>query len=223
MPGSAAADPSRLPNLAHMTRYQVDSEAVAAATGTVRAAMGRIQAEVAQLHGQLVGLQGSWTGQASAGFQTVVTRLARDAAARRGEPRGDRRRARPRRAAVRRRRAGERGAVPALGGFGVGAAPVPDGDGEEGRRHDHAQRDVAPEERVGALADRQDLEQSVSAGAARRSSIAISRMRGGGRRRQAAPNDSTATPPSTPASRYGSRLCSRVRSMPMADGISPGA
>ena len=56
-----------------MTRYQVDSDAVAAATGTVRAAMSRIQGEVAGLHGQLVALQGSWTGQASAGFQTVVT------------------------------------------------------------------------------------------------------------------------------------------------------
>ena len=56
-----------------MTRYQVDSEAVAAATGTVRAAMSRIQGEVSGLHGQLVALQGSWTGQASAGFQGVVT------------------------------------------------------------------------------------------------------------------------------------------------------
>ena len=56
-----------------MTRYQVDSDAVAAATTTVRAAMGRIQGEVSALHGQLVALQGSWTGQASAGFQGVVT------------------------------------------------------------------------------------------------------------------------------------------------------
>jgi WXG100 family type VII secretion target len=56
-----------------MTRYQVDSDAVAAATGTVRAAMSRIQGEVSGLHGQLVGLQGSWTGQAAVGFQTVVT------------------------------------------------------------------------------------------------------------------------------------------------------
>jgi len=56
-----------------MTRYQVDSDAVAAATGTVRAAMSRIQSEVSGLHSQLVGLQGSWTGQAAVGFQTVVT------------------------------------------------------------------------------------------------------------------------------------------------------
>jgi 6 kDa early secretory antigenic target len=52
-----------------MTRFQVDSEAVAAATGTVRAAMGRIQGEVSGLHGQLVALQGSWTGQAAGMFQ----------------------------------------------------------------------------------------------------------------------------------------------------------
>jgi 6 kDa early secretory antigenic target len=56
-----------------MTTYQVDSDAVAAATSTVRAAMSRIQGEVSGLHGQLVALQGSWTGQASIGFQGVVT------------------------------------------------------------------------------------------------------------------------------------------------------
>ena len=55
-----------------MTHFQVDSDAVAAATGVVRSAMGRIQAEVSGLHGQLVALQSTWTGQASAGFQTVV-------------------------------------------------------------------------------------------------------------------------------------------------------
>jgi early secretory antigenic target protein ESAT-6 len=55
-----------------MTRFQVDSDAVAAATGTVQAAIGRIQAEVAGLHGQLVNLEGSWTGQAAAAFQGVV-------------------------------------------------------------------------------------------------------------------------------------------------------
>jgi len=55
-----------------MTRYQVDSDAVAAATGNVHAAMGRIQAEVSGLHGQLVDLQSSWTGQASAMFQGAV-------------------------------------------------------------------------------------------------------------------------------------------------------
>lgn len=55
-----------------MTRYQVDSEAVVAANGTIRAAMGRIQGEVSGLLGQLTSLQSSWTGQAAAGFQTVV-------------------------------------------------------------------------------------------------------------------------------------------------------
>jgi WXG100 family type VII secretion target len=55
-----------------MTRYQVDSEAVVAANGTIRAAMGRIQGEVSGLLGQLTALQSSWTGQAAAGFQAVV-------------------------------------------------------------------------------------------------------------------------------------------------------
>ena len=55
-----------------MTRFQVDSDAVAAATGSVRAAMGRIQGEVSGLHGQLVALQSSWTGQAAGIFQGVV-------------------------------------------------------------------------------------------------------------------------------------------------------
>jgi hypothetical protein len=36
-----------------MTRYQVDSEAVAAATARAQAAMSRIQGEVAGLHAQL--------------------------------------------------------------------------------------------------------------------------------------------------------------------------
>jgi 6 kDa early secretory antigenic target len=56
-----------------MTRYQVDSEAVATTTAAVRAAIGRIQGEVGALHSQLVNLQSSWTGQASSAFQGVVT------------------------------------------------------------------------------------------------------------------------------------------------------
>ena len=56
-----------------MTSYQVDSEAVAAATTSARASVGRIQAEVGALHSQLTSLQGSWTGQASAAFQAVVS------------------------------------------------------------------------------------------------------------------------------------------------------
>jgi len=65
-----AAHPA--PNLARMTRYQVDSEAVVAATGNVRAAVSRIQAEVSGLHGQLVNLQSSWSGPAASAFQGVV-------------------------------------------------------------------------------------------------------------------------------------------------------
>jgi early secretory antigenic target protein ESAT-6 len=56
-----------------MTRYQIDSEAVAAATVSVQAAASRIQSDVTGLHSRLVELQGSWTGQAAAAFQTVVT------------------------------------------------------------------------------------------------------------------------------------------------------
>lgn len=56
-----------------MTRYQIDSEAVASATTAVRAAASRIQADVSGLHAQLQALQSSWTGQAAAAFQSVVT------------------------------------------------------------------------------------------------------------------------------------------------------
>lgn len=56
-----------------MARYQVDSEAVLAVTAAARTSIGRIQAEVDGLHGHLVNLQGSWTGQASAAFQGVVS------------------------------------------------------------------------------------------------------------------------------------------------------
>jgi early secretory antigenic target protein ESAT-6 len=56
-----------------MTRFQVDSEAVTAATSSASASVGRIQSEVSALHGQLTALQSSWTGQAATAFQTVVT------------------------------------------------------------------------------------------------------------------------------------------------------
>lgn len=56
-----------------MARYQVDSEAVLAVTAAARTSIGRIQAEVDGLHGHLINLQGSWTGQASAAFQGVVS------------------------------------------------------------------------------------------------------------------------------------------------------
>jgi 6 kDa early secretory antigenic target len=56
-----------------MTRYQVDSEEVISTTGAARGSIGRIQAEVEGLHALLTNLQGSWTGQAAAAFQGVVS------------------------------------------------------------------------------------------------------------------------------------------------------
>ena len=55
-----------------MTRFQVDSEAVATATARVRATIGRIQGEVGAMHAQLDELQGSWSGSAAGAFQSVV-------------------------------------------------------------------------------------------------------------------------------------------------------
>ncbi|CAN5459913.1 WXG100 family type VII secretion target [soil metagenome] len=55
-----------------MTRYQVDSEAVLAATSAAKSTIGRIQGEVGALHGQLTNLQGSWTGSAASAFQGAV-------------------------------------------------------------------------------------------------------------------------------------------------------
>lgn len=55
-----------------MTRYQIDSEAVAAATSAVQAAASRIQVDVSGLHSRLLDLQGSWTGSAATAFQSVV-------------------------------------------------------------------------------------------------------------------------------------------------------
>lgn len=56
-----------------MSRFQVDSEAVFAATSAAQGTIGRVQAEVAALHAQLTGLQSSWTGQASSAFGALVT------------------------------------------------------------------------------------------------------------------------------------------------------
>lgn len=56
-----------------MTNFQVDSEAVVAATATIRATIGRLQSETSALSAQLAGLQSSWTGQAAAGFQAVAS------------------------------------------------------------------------------------------------------------------------------------------------------
>jgi early secretory antigenic target protein ESAT-6 len=55
-----------------MTRYQVDSEAVLAATTAAKGTIGRIQGEVGALHGQLTSLQASWSGPAASAFQGLV-------------------------------------------------------------------------------------------------------------------------------------------------------
>ena len=54
-------------------RYQVDSDAVLAATSTARNTIARVQADIQSLTSQLHGLQGSWSGQASAAFQQVLS------------------------------------------------------------------------------------------------------------------------------------------------------
>jgi early secretory antigenic target protein ESAT-6 len=56
-----------------MSRYQVDSDEVLGTSAAIRASISRIQAEVAGLHGQITSLQGSWTGQASAVFQSAAS------------------------------------------------------------------------------------------------------------------------------------------------------
>ena len=55
-----------------MTRYQVDSEAVLAATGTANATISRVQGDIASLTSQLQSLQSSWSGSASLAFQQVL-------------------------------------------------------------------------------------------------------------------------------------------------------
>jgi len=55
-----------------MTRYQVDSEAVASTTAGAQASAGRIQAEVTSLIAMLGDLQSTWSGQAASAFQGVV-------------------------------------------------------------------------------------------------------------------------------------------------------
>lgn len=56
-----------------MTRFHVDSEAVAIATANVRATIGRLQGEVSAMRAQLAELQGSWSGTAATAFQGVVS------------------------------------------------------------------------------------------------------------------------------------------------------
>lgn len=55
-----------------MTRYQVDSEAVIAATAATRGSIGRFQSEAAGLHANLSSLQGSWNGAAATAFHSLL-------------------------------------------------------------------------------------------------------------------------------------------------------
>ncbi|WP_405375037.1 MULTISPECIES: WXG100 family type VII secretion target [unclassified Microbacterium] len=57
-----------------MSVFTVDSDAVLAATATIRATGDRVQSETASMLGQLTQLQGSWTGSASVAFQSVIER-----------------------------------------------------------------------------------------------------------------------------------------------------
>lgn len=59
-----------------MSRFQVDSDEVAAATANVRATSARIQSDVSQMRSRLLDLQASWSGVAATGFQGVVTEWA---------------------------------------------------------------------------------------------------------------------------------------------------
>lgn len=54
-----------------MTRFQVDSDRVAAATAQVQGSLSRLQAEVGGLNAALADLDGSWTGTAASAFQLV--------------------------------------------------------------------------------------------------------------------------------------------------------
>ncbi len=55
-----------------MAVYSVDSDAVLAATATVRGGIDRVEAEVTALLSSLTQLQSSWTGAAATGFQAAV-------------------------------------------------------------------------------------------------------------------------------------------------------
>lgn len=55
-----------------MTSYQIDSDALNAASSSIHGTMGRVTAEVSGLMAQLTALQSSWTGRASAAFQTTI-------------------------------------------------------------------------------------------------------------------------------------------------------
>ncbi len=55
-----------------MSVFTVDTDAVYAAHSAARATMDRLQSESAALMSQLVQLQSTWTGSASAAFQSCV-------------------------------------------------------------------------------------------------------------------------------------------------------
>jgi 6 kDa early secretory antigenic target len=57
-----------------MAQFQVDSEQVLAATGTINATISRLQSEAQSLHTQLQNLQGSWRGAAAESFQALANR-----------------------------------------------------------------------------------------------------------------------------------------------------
>jgi 6 kDa early secretory antigenic target len=56
-----------------MTRFEVDSAAVAQAGAAVQASAGQISTEVDRMTRHLIDLQNSWKGQAASSFQHVVT------------------------------------------------------------------------------------------------------------------------------------------------------
>ncbi|QKJ18832.1 WXG100 family type VII secretion target [Microbacterium hominis] len=55
-----------------MAVFSVDSDAVLAATASVRGTIDRLQAETQAMMSQLTQLQSSWTGSASVAFHSVV-------------------------------------------------------------------------------------------------------------------------------------------------------
>lgn len=55
-----------------MAVFSVDSDAVLAATGSIRGTIDRLQGETHQMLAQLTHLQGAWSGAASAAFQGAL-------------------------------------------------------------------------------------------------------------------------------------------------------
>ncbi len=55
-----------------MSRFEVDSAQVAAASATVMGSVASLSAEVDRLTRNLMDLQGSWRGQAASQFQVVA-------------------------------------------------------------------------------------------------------------------------------------------------------